>query len=994
MRINKALAFLALLLFNGRAISQNLKFESFSSKQGLLSDEVFNLHQDKKGYLWLFTNYGTMKYNSLEFKPVLQNLPFNESFIYCIYENEKGEKWVANSNANIYKIRNDSAIQVLGIDSMSAKMRRYVSEIFQLYVDDSSNIFVASKQYCYKLINQNGKYRPLNISNLHRRDTIEFWVYEKENSLLPVSNFAEFGIFNYWLNLDYLNIRITTKDRTRAYKIKGKSYAGPKLFKKFGDDIYFSYYDKVVKIDKDDNITYIPLNTVMLNFTVDRNKHLWVTTFNGGVYHLDEKYNTVSHYFKHTTVNDILFDSQNGLWLSTTGLGLQHCRDLSELQFSDDDKRSLPVSMIKKVDQELFVANNKGAIWRIKNNNWESIDKGDINLEPLDLLKCEDDYLMASKYKLQLIQGNAPYKVKLSRHVGNPCKLLYKKHDTILYMHRKGFGLLTKNPQTGLLLTNMKTFCSIQTDKGVYLGAENGIYFLPIDSVKRWAHVVFQTPRLIIDLELQEHDFLKAARGSVITNCVEDGKGNIWFCAIGSGLFQLTDKHELKFYSSEKGLPNNIIHNISFSDNNVLLSTHEGLYFTTITTEGTLGEDWRKLYSGEVQQAMFFEKKIYVGTKSGLAVLGVEKTQYNKQLSFNLAEISINGKTKPNTDLALLNYNQNDLTFRFDLISFTGDRYKLQYLLKGTVNDSGLVNEPQVKLINLPPGNYTLVAKPFTEAKNSQRIHILFKIVPAFWQTLWFIILSISALIFLAAFIVWLIFRRMKRKKDQRNEAERLILEYKLIALKAQINPHFMSNCLTAIQHLIINNKVEAATFYVAKFGLLVRQILNFSTRSLISLKEELEIANLYIELEQLRFENKFIFDLKMDKSISPKEIFVPALILNPLLENAIWHGLLPLKDTRNGKIIVEIKDGNDHVELIVEDNGVGRKVAGVNRLGNIRESKGLQLTQQRLSNINFLYRNTDSIIKYEDLVDENGHAMGTRAVISLPLNLKPIKNE
>src|SRR5690242_13099491 len=115
MRVCKSAIFcfiLFLAALNGSAQSES--FTRFTTKDGLLSDEIYNLHQDKLGYIWIFTNYGVLKYNSVEFKPVLKNLPFSESFIYSIYENSEGRKWVANSNAKIYEVINDSAFLVKG----------------------------------------------------------------------------------------------------------------------------------------------------------------------------------------------------------------------------------------------------------------------------------------------------------------------------------------------------------------------------------------------------------------------------------------------------------------------------------------------------------------------------------------------------------------------------------------------------------------------------------------------------------------------------------------------------------------------------------------------------------------------------------------------------------------------------------------------------------------------------------------------------------------
>ncbi len=238
-----------------------------------------------------------------------------------------------------------------------------------------------------------------------------------------------------------------------------------------------------------------------------------------------------------------------------------------------------------------------------------------------------------------------------------------------------------------------------------------------------------------------------------------------------------------------------------------------------------------------------------------------------------------------------------------------------------------------------------------------------------------------------------LVFKNYKKRQDRKNAAEKLILEYKLIALKAQVNPHFVSNCLSALQNLVIGNQLNKAATYIAKFGLLVRHILNFSTRSFITLTEELEIASLYVELEQLRFEHRFEYILDLDNSLNMDKIFVPALILNPIVENAIWHGLLPLKAQRPAKLIIRVLKKNDNIQLIIEDNGVGKKqVSG--KVTVKRESKGISLTEQRLVNTNFLLKNDASSIQCIDLADESGSPNGTRVIITLPDNLNFVEDE
>lgn len=239
-----------------------------------------------------------------------------------------------------------------------------------------------------------------------------------------------------------------------------------------------------------------------------------------------------------------------------------------------------------------------------------------------------------------------------------------------------------------------------------------------------------------------------------------------------------------------------------------------------------------------------------------------------------------------------------------------------------------------------------------------------------------------------------LILRYKRNEQATRVRNEQLLIEYKLVALKAQINPHFMSNCLSAIQDLVINSQIEKATFYIAEFGLLVRQILDFSSKQLITLEEELNLLTIYIKLEQLRFENKFDFEVQLSKDISLKDTFVPPLILNPIIENAIWHGLLPLQYQRKCKLIIIVSYDNSCLKISIEDNGIGRDASRGGVSNNNVKSYGITITQQRLTNLNYFYEVNSSKLIYSDIFNEWNEVIGTRAIILLPTNLKPIEEQ
>jgi sensor histidine kinase YesM len=301
---------------------------------------------------------------------------------------------------------------------------------------------------------------------------------------------------------------------------------------------------------------------------------------------------------------------------------------------------------------------------------------------------------------------------------------------------------------------------------------------------------------------------------------------------------------------------------------------------------------------------------IYLATNHGL--ITIKEKNINKPIYLNIKSILVNGFLTDTNGIKHLSYDQNNLECNVDIISYSTNIPKMMYELSGAKNQGGITENQHVSFQNLAIGNYTLTLSLYSKEYNVKSIVIKFSIIPAYWQTVWFKSLCILAILISCFIIVRIAFRFYKNKEDKKNEANKLITEYKLIALKAQINPHFMSNCLTAIQHLILSNKVDEANQYLAKFSLLVRQVLNFSSKPLVSLREELEITELNIELEQLRFENKFLFEIELHENINLKNIYVPPLLLQPITENAIWHGLLPLKKLRNGKLILKINIVDD----------------------------------------------------------------------------------
>jgi ligand-binding sensor domain-containing protein len=922
---------------------------------------VYNLHCDKKGYLWLFTNYGVLKYNSSRFTQVLRNLPFSESFIYSSYEARDGRMWVANSNGRIFEIRNDSAFVIKEIDPVSENLRKNIMEIYKLYVDDSLNIYAITKHYSYKFIKSRG-YEAINLSNQIKPDSLTFRILDKGDQYLTIYNYkGNDTVFCGGLNS--VNIHIENLKRDISLEC-GKTIV--RHAKRFDDNIYFTQFDKLVKVTED-TVKVIPIGALITNYTRDRNNHLWVGCYNDGLYELDENDSIVNHLLEKTTVNDVLVDFQNSLWVSTSGSGLYHCKKLNDKYFDETSPFSKPISFVKQFGDTLFIGTSSNGVYMSVQGEILPFATSAADGEPLDMVQHGSELIISSRYKTEsysfsgasLINNSVPY------NKFTAIQMESLSADSLMCLTRKSVYYVVNNKVTRSIALNNKANAFKRINGKVLLGMDNGVWELKNDKLFR-------------------PEYLEPTKDYLIRSIVTDPSGGQWFCTIGGGIFKLNPNNVPEHYNTLSGLPSDIVNDLCFAGKEqMLLSTNKGLYLSKTKTNGRY--DWVKVLNENTQHAIFYDNKIYATTRNGLVIIDHLKSRETQAVHFNLSSVNINNKPVPETELANLRYNQNNIEFEFDQISYNAVRFDLGYKLVGPVLDSGEIEANVVKFQKLPPGEYSLRISKLKEGQE-EMMTISFKIIPAFWQNNWFIVLFYLFIFFITSVIIAVLVKYLKRKADKRAEANRLVLEYRLIALKAQINPHFMSNCLSAIQHLIINKKLEEAIAYIAKFGLLVRQILNFSTQSLVTLEDELAIASLNMELEQLRFEIKFHFEIRIHEGINAKKILVPSLLLNPIIENAIWHGLLPNKAGKRGELFIDIK-ANSHLEISIEDNGVGRKRANL-QLGNTKESKGLKLTEQRLTNMNYLFKTDTSGIIYTDLYKE-GKPSGTKVTITLPLNLK-----
>ena len=434
-----------------------------------------------------------------------------------------------------------------------------------------------------------------------------------------------------------------------------------------------------------------------------------------------------------------------------------------------------------------------------------------------------------------------------------------------------------------------------------------------------------------------------------------DSQGNIWGSS-SLGLFYFDTSTEIfKFWDSTYGFK---------SISNLTLYNKDSMYVATRN----------KILKGRISDLFFDDKK---------ATLNYTYLKlFNKEINY---------QDKPMSQVKELNfgYKQNFITVGFGLLDVLNpESLNFEYKLEDQNNSwIQLGKRNYVEFLHLNPGRYKLQIRQINIGHNPVYSNVLkINIQAPFWQTWWFklFVLLVIALGFFAYFS-----RKNKKVKlefEKQIAFQKQLANVEMLALRSQMNPHFIFNCMNTIKLFVKEDRKEKASKYIGDFAKLMRMALNNSRVNLILLSEELEHLRLYIEMEKMRFEQRIDSVISFPDGMDLKQYQVPPMLIQPFVENAIKHGILPLK--RKGKLIIDVKKEANYLIYIIQDNGIGRKASIEKNKGNhLPKSLGINITNDRLKLIKTIYGMQASI----DIIDleKDGIALGTKVIVRIPVILR-----
>ncbi len=973
------------------------KFTIFRPQRDMPQKSISNetvrcIYQDKSGFLWLGTEEGLNKLNryTLEFehykKDINNPYAITSDTINTILGDSNDLLYIGTNNGlNIFDIRTNTFFNIELFDDYSPKVFSlcFLNKIFLLLGTDRGcikyDILTGSKIFF------NRETTPqVSIS-----DTIYEMIFDTYGFIWAAT---PLGLIRYNTETKeikcYRNIPEKTNSLSENFVTSVFVDSKNNLWVATnggGVNLYDYEYDnfKVFRhiSGKDKSISNDYINA----FTEDRFGNIWIATAKG-INRIDNYSNLFYHYYHiQGNVNTLnnntvwsIYENDNGeIWLGTDeGVNIY---DKTTGKFSFITKKTNNPNSISSNQIRTIFKDSEGDFW---------IGTYDAGINRLDVNKNKFQHFNKEN-NINPIASNQVWSVAEDKNKNiwfgtlNGLVKYDRKKDTIINFYHN-----TEVPNS--LCNNI--IYNLYVDKKGYLWicTYNGLSRLNIDNMmfENYYHNV--------------HNFNSLSNNRVFS-VYEDKEGIFWIATMGGGLnrFDMASQ-TIKIYTENEGLANNIVYNI-LEDNlgHLWLSTNFGLSRFNKSTETFVNYDITDgIQSSEFNLGAACKLKsgeLLFGGMQGFNMFEPEKFIENQmQAKTVITAFKVFNKPKQyqykNRDTIILTYYDNFFSFEFAALDYTNPK-KIKYAFKldnfdkdWTYTDA---ERRYAEYTNVPPGNYIFRVK----ATNSQgfwakdELNIFLNIQNVWWRTLWFKASIVFLILIILSVYIFDRYQKIRKKhlwEKQKLLFEKQVFELKQKALSLQMNPHFIFNTLNSIQTFILKNNTDQAIQFMGKLSQLMRLILTGTREVYVPLMNEIKILSHYLDLEKIRFQNKFEYSIHVDNTIDSEFIGVPPMLVQPFVENALLHGIMHKKEI--GHIKITFKQTNENIVCIVEDDGVGREVAArIKRESGLgHSSRGIAITTDRLNL--FEEKNIkQKRISISDIVDADGTVAGTRVDVLLP---------
>jgi ligand-binding sensor domain-containing protein len=971
-----------------------------SDEDGLPSNEVYQIFQDKKGYIWMGTDNGVARYDGLSFK-VLSCEGQQGRAISYLNEDSKGRIWCINFSGQIFWIENDSLHLLKGWSNYQK------SNFPTISIDDKDRLWISSKGNDLILYDiEKKKFKELKVGTTSSNQINTVFCNKSKTLIVDLKRGPMYLADSLFKPIPFAPIQDLRL-----------SYNGFEFSSQLGGSVFLlSKSEKVVYELRKDVLLWLPINHHLLKHSSNINNilrlpngEIYVPTYDGLLY-FQNSTSKPELFLKGEQVSFVTKDKEGNLWISTlkNGVYVMPNRNLSVINSQNSAlQNSIPAYLVSDGKGSIYCSQNSGYVSVIDARSGavkKVIDVGfrkDCEMLQYDagsgrLFTTYDQlFEINSQGKMETVKPKI-YNVKgVSVDINN--NLIVADPTTFFITNQKQNKNISEPYLTPIWLRNFKWKAMGDTTKpdAPYrmLLANQRTRSLFHDAPNKTIWVSF-TNGIWYFKNGEKHQLLDEKGKEIVAyRFASSPDGSIWAGTTNHGLICIKNNQVVKRLTTANGLLSNFVKSVSTSSKGVWFFAETGVQFYDFAT-GKISSFTRAdgLIGTDVTDVLAAGGKVWICASRGIQFFPDNFLLNNTTPPLvYIAGIAIAEHDTLLKDSLVLAFNQNNIRIAISGLSYSSrGHFKYKYRLLGLDTNWITVESRNnfARFPSLPAGHYIFEVVAMNEdglCSRPAKLH--FTIQKPYWLRWWFILLMLV----LIATIIYLVYhyRINSVKRQAKLLLDKTFLEQnlrasELTALKAQMNPHFIFNALNSIQDFILLNDKQAAQQYLGKFSDLMRLYLDMSQRQSISLEDEIKSLRLYLDLESIRFKDTFTFELNVDDNIDLQGFQIPPMIIQPYIENALKHGLLHKKTERRLSIHFGKKDSNT-LECTIVDNGIGRQASmGINSQ-RVKKFSSFSsgATARRLELLN-QGRPQPIGVTYEDLM-VNSVAMGTKVVVTLP---------
>ncbi len=1000
MKSKNLLLILFSFVINLNSFSQEKEFDfkNLTQENGLPSNESYFVYRDSKDFLWFASDQGVVRYNGSKMEQF--NLPDN--VVFKIREDSKGRIWFFSRTGKLSYFFNGSIYPYQYNDSIAKHIDNIL--ISDAYVNDNDEIIINSGQMGrlvnYKITNS-GEIQKISY-NFLGTNKLSLFRITRINKTELFTQKVSFSGFRY----DSIAIELVTENQATKYTIPWTGFFSTQYGSCTinGRHLFFFNNGVLAKLNEDGSfkIKYFPWEIISCR-AIDN--HIWLGFIKHGFVVLDSNLNEIykDPVLKDKSVTSIRKDHEGGLWFSTLEKGIFYLKNPGISRLSGDSSLTGPIFRIYNSGDCNFLYANATGIYRIR-NNFKPEELLHHNSSKINDLFVDNDRNIYFSGTIDLSGCLTGCTYKKSNHTAYNNSFILTSYSEMLKLRGDDY-LVSSYGQIMHFRLGQKftpynnTHCILydSTNKSIpnpgipFTDSKNQIWMGTINGLYQFTS--FATS--LVQFKPYDTLFRKG-----ITAIKQMGNGIYCFGIRFGGIALMQDTTIIARITENDRLLSNSVKNLLILNNQLWAVTPKGIsviWFHSFSpvkyTITNIGKN-DGLYNLIIYQLMPYHGNMFAATSSGIYEIGHPElflARQPKPIPFYINSISYYKGDTSQVSSITLPHNNSRIVIRYSAVCYNlPDEVKYYYRFNNADTTWHEIVSTELSMENLIPGTYELEIKASIPVEQCfskiQKIRIV--VEKPWWQNDWLKVL-ITLIVLVVVYVLYTNrIRKITAQEQQKTALQTKMHELEQTALRSQMNPHFIFNCLTSIQQLITTGNKDEANEYLVKFARLIRKTLELSAYPFTSVEEESSYLKEYLVLEQLRIPGQFEFDIQVDPTIDSQRTKIPNMILQPLIENSIRHGIRHLHDKR-GYIAVTLKKEGQYILCSVTDNGIGRKKkkeAGENMI-NESKSYGMEIINNRLEIFSSFY-NTESVFEIEDLFDKEGIPAGTKVNIKLPFKL------